>query len=434
VRLAFALASALIAWTYAVFPLATLLRGWLRPRPVAAGAFLPDVTVIAAAHDEEASIGPRVANLLALDYPADRLELVVASDGSADRTVENARSAGPQVVVLDLPRVGKAAALEAAVDASRGSILVFTDANSAFDPGAIRALVRPFADPSVGGVAGNQVYLPAAGPEGSAPGERGYWTIDRALKEAEAAAGSVVSATGGIYAIRRELFSPIPEGLTDDFHETLAVVAHGRRFVFAPGAIAWEPVAPSSRLEYGRKVRVMVRGLRCVAHWRPLLSPARTGWFGLALFTRKVLMRTMAAPLLVLLGSSVALGRRSRLHAAVAVGGVSILGLGAAGLVAEHRDKPVPRLFALPAYFCLVQVASLHATWLLLRGRRIDRWRPSRDVAAGGRAIDVRPAALVGRVTVAAMPADEGAVPAGTAPASRGAGAAAAPLAARLEP
>lgn len=379
----FALAAALIGWTYGVFPIATLLRARLRPRPVAEAPIEPHVSVIVAAHDEEESIGARIANLRAADYPADRLEILIASDGSTDETVAIARAAarepGADIHVLDLQRVGKATALGAAVTASRGEILVFTDANSEYERGAIRALVRPFADPTVGGVAGNQAYLPSDGPEGSAPGERGYWSVDRLLKTAEGRAGSVVSATGAIYAIRCELFSPIPDELTDDFHETLAVVARDRRFVFAPDAIAWERVAASSRLEYARKVRVMVRGLRCVAYWRNLLDPRRSGWFGLQLLTRKVLMRTMALPLLAMLLSSVRLAPRSRFHRLSAAAQISVLALGAGGLAAERRSGAAPRLLALPAYFCLVQVASLAATWQLLRGRRIDRWEPSRS-------------------------------------------------------
>jgi GT2 family glycosyltransferase len=382
VRAVFVAAAALLTWTYAVFPVLLLVRGRFVRRPYTVADISPSVTVVVAAHDEEAAIDARLRNLLALDYPPDRLQIVVASDGSSDRTVELARRHEPAVRVLDLPRIGKAAALGAAVAESHAEILVFTDANSAYDPDAVRTLVRPFADPSVGGVAGNQVYLPPSGRrEGSAAGERGYWDADRIFKTAESDAGSVVSATGAIYAIRRELFSPVPDDVTDDFHETLAVVDAGRRFVFAPDAVAWEPVAPSGEAEFDRKVRVMVRGLRCVVRWRRLLDPRRTGFFAADLLTRKVLMRTMAVPLLALLGSSLMLSRRSRFARALAVAQVAGYAMGAAGIRLERDRGHAPRLVALPAYFCLVQVASLVATWRLLRGRRIDRWQPARHAA-----------------------------------------------------
>jgi cellulose synthase/poly-beta-1,6-N-acetylglucosamine synthase-like glycosyltransferase len=376
----FVLAAGLLGWTYGVFPVLLLLRGRLRRRRYAVAGILPPVTVVVAAHDEEAAIEARLDNLLALDYPPQRLEIVVASDGSTDRTVALARRREPAVRVLDLPRVGKAAALGAAVAESHGQILVFTDANSSYDPRAVRRLVRPFVDQSVGGVAGNQVYLPRSGRrEGSAAGERGYWDVDRMFKVAESDAGSVVSATGAIYAIRRELFSPIPDGVTDDFHETLAVVDAGRRFVFAPDAVAWEPVAASGEAEFERKVRVMVRGLRCVIRWRRLADPRRTGFFAAELVTRKVLMRTMALPLVALLVSSVGLSGQSRVMRLLALVQVAGYGMGAAGLALERRRGHAPRLLALPAYFCLVQAASLVATWRLARGRRIDRWQPARQ-------------------------------------------------------
>ncbi|HEX5014979.1 MAG TPA: glycosyltransferase family 2 protein [Candidatus Limnocylindrales bacterium] len=377
-RLILALAGSLLAWTYAVFPALLLARSRVRRRPYAVADIEPSVSVLIAAHDEERSIGARLANLRSLDYPADKLEIVLASDGSSDRTVAFARAADPSARVLDLQRVGKAAALGAAVSHSRGEILVFTDANSSYDRDAIRQLVRPFADPSVGGVAGNQVYLPAGSAEGSAAGERGYWSFDRIMKTAESEAGSVVSATGAIYAIRRELFRPIPDAVTDDFHQTLAVVGAGRRFVFAPAAIAWEPVAASSGAEFERKVRVMVRGLRCVAIWRELLDPRRSGFFALELATRKVLMRTMALPLAALFAASLGLAGRSRVARAFALTQATGYGLGIAGLALERRAERAPRLLALPGYFCLVQAASLTATWRLLRGDRVDRWQPAR--------------------------------------------------------
>src|SRR5690606_12620551 len=147
-------------------------------------------------------------------------------------TVDEASATGhPRVQVLDLPRIGKAAALNAAVAEASGEVLVFTDANSMLEPLALRRLVAPFADASVGGVAGNQAYSGS----GHGAGERAHWDLDRLLKEAESTAGSVVSATGALYAVRRELFQPVVEGVTDDFYVSTGVVEAGRRLVFASG-------------------------------------------------------------------------------------------------------------------------------------------------------------------------------------------------------
>ena len=387
-RLLFWAATAVVGYTYVGFPLLVVLRSRLRPRPHEKADISPTVSVIIAAHDEAAAIGARVDNLLALDYPAEAAEFVIASDGSADATVaEASRRADPRVRVLDLPRLGKAAALNAAVAASSGEILVFSDANTTYAPDAIRQLVRSFADPEVGGVAGNQVYLPATGPNGAVDraaatavgaGERSYWDFDRLVKEAESLGGSVISATGAIYAMRRELFRPVPDGVTDDFVTSTRVVAGGRRLVFEPRAVALEPVAGSSGREYRRKVRIMTRGLRGVAVARELLDPRVHGFYSVQLLTHKLLRRLMVVPLLVIALVSPALWESGWVYRLATLGQVAMYGLGAAGLALG--DRPIGRRpwFALPAFFCLVNAASLHALVNLVTGQRIDRWVPAR--------------------------------------------------------
>lgn len=379
-RLLFWASAAFVGLTYAGAPLLVLLRGWLRPRPVRTGPVEPSVSVVVAARNEAASIGPRLANLAAVDYPADCLEVVVASDGSEDGTVAIARAAdmaGRRLTVLDLARVGKADALNAAVAAASGDVIVFTDANTTFAPDAIRALVRPFADAEVGGVAGNQVYTTGDGAA-DARGERGYWDFDRLMKQAESAAGSTVSATGAIYALRRELVPAIVAGVTDDFYTSTAVVAAGRRLVFAADAIAYEPAAASSGREYGRKVRIISRGFRAVLARRALLDPRRTGFYAAQLAWHKLLRRLMAVPILVLGATSLSLAPGSAFFRLVAVLQAAAYGVAAIGLLAPAsrlgRSKPA----ALGAFFVLVNAASLHAALDVLRGRRIERWDPVR--------------------------------------------------------
>ena len=341
--------------------------------------------MVLAARNEAASIGPRLENLAALDYPADRLQVIVASDGSDDATIERARAvAGERVTILDLERVGKAAALDAAVALATGDVVVFTDANTAFAPDAIRAIVRPLADPTVGGVAGNQVYLPALmSPE--AVGERGYWDLDRVLKRAESAAGSTVSATGAIYALRRPLVPSILAGVTDDFYTSTAVIDRGYRLVFAEDAIAYEPPAASSRDEYRRKVRIMSRGFRGVLARRALLDPRRTGFYAAQLAWHKLLRRLMAVPLLVLAVTSLSLIRAGRWYALAAVAQLAAYGAAALGTFAPRSALGRHKVAALAAFFVMVNTAALDAALGVLRGRRIDRWDPQRaDVEADG--------------------------------------------------
>ncbi len=382
IRLVFWSAVVTIAYSYVGYPLLVLVRAAARPRPARAAPIEPPVSVVLAARNEAAAIAARLDNLLALDYPADRLEIVVASDGSEDDTVAIGRGyADRGVRVLGLDRIGKADALNAAVAAASGEILVFTDANTMFESRALRALVAPFADPEVGGCAGDQRYLPAGGdPTEAGAGERSYWDFDRQVKLAESTAGSTVSATGAIYAIRRELFQPVIAGVTDDFITSTAVIDQGRRLVFVADAVAWEPVAPSNGLEYRRKVRIMTRGLRGVAARRSLLDPRRTGFYALQLVSHKVLRRMMAVPLLVVALGAPLLWGQGLVYQLTTLGAAAVAGLGTIGLAAPASRIGRHRLAGLASFFLLVNVASLEAAWNLVSGRRIDRWEPRRTV------------------------------------------------------
>jgi glycosyltransferase involved in cell wall biosynthesis len=369
-----------LAYTYLVFPLVVLLRAALRPRPHGSGDITPSVTMVIAARNEAAGIGAKLENLLSLDYPADRLEVVVASDGSGDGTDEIVRAYEDRGVrLVSLPWLGKAPALDAAVAGATGEILAFSDANSIYAPDALRALVRPFADPLVGGVAGDQRYLRDTDTDAIASGERSYWDVERRLKAAESLSGNVISATGAIYAIRRSLVRPVAPGVTDDFFTSTGVIAQGHRLVFAADAIAYEPVSKTAEIELGRKVRVMTRGLRGVLLRRELLDPRRHGFYALQLFTHKVLRRTMALPLLAILVTSPLLWRRGPLYRVATAGQAAFYTLGAAGILLAGRPLGRRKVLALPAFFALVNLASLRAAWNVLRGRQIDRWEPRRS-------------------------------------------------------
>jgi len=378
-RLLFWLSAGVIGYTYAGFPALVLLRGRLRPRPHREEPVTPSVSIVIAARNEEASIGSKLDNLAALDYPADRLEVIIASDGSDDGTNELvAARAHERLRLLALPRGGKATTLNAAVAEARGEILVFSDANSLFAPDALRRLVAPFADPEVGGVAGDQRYVAAGHEAAVAGGERSYWSLDRALKLAESRGGHVISATGAIYAIRRSLFRPVPASSTDDFATSTGVIAQGKRLVFAPDAVAYEPVGASAEVEFSRKVRVMTRGLNGVLIRRELLDPRRHGFYALQLFSHKVLRRLMAIPLLVLAVSSALLRRRSPFYAAAAAAQGAVYLVGVLGLLAGSRPAARSKLFAAPTFFVLVNAASLRALLNVVTRRDISRWEPGR--------------------------------------------------------
>jgi glycosyltransferase involved in cell wall biosynthesis len=382
-RLIFLGCAGLISFTYVGAPILILLRAALRPRPVREAAIEPTVSVVIAARNEAASIGPRLANLAALDYPADLLEVIVASDGSDDDTVAIARTASARrVTVLDLERVGKADALNAAVACATGDVIVFTDANTTLAPDALRAIVRPLADPAVGGVAGNQVYTRDETTMANS-GERSYWDFDRLIKRAESKGGSTVSATGAIYAMRRSLVPVIIAGVTDDFYTSTAVIDQGHRLVFAADAIAFEPPSPSTSREYGRKVRIISRGFRGVAARRALLDPRRTGFYAVQLAWHKLLRRLMAVPVLMMGVVNLSLARESRLHRRLAILQIAGYAAAAIGFIAPQSRIGRSRPVALSSFFVMVNLASLHAAVDVLRGKRIERWEPTRSDLGG---------------------------------------------------
>ncbi len=368
---------AYLVYVYVGFPLLIVLRGKLHRRPYRTAPIEPTVSVVIAAYNEADVIEDKVRNALTLDYPQDRLEIVIASDGSDDGTDEIVRRcAEGRVRLLALGRVGKAAALNAAVDASSGDVLVFTDANAIFSEGAIRELVAPLADPSVGGVAGNQVYVKPQAGDSSVVGEQSYWNLDRTLKQAGSDAGSVTGATGAIYAIRRQLFRPVRADVNDDLLTSLRVIAQGYRLVFAPAAVAYEHVVETAGQTFSRRVRVMARGLRCVVVMRELLDPRRYGFFSLQLLSHKLLMRTAVIPLVLLAGWTALLWNHGWFYRAALVAQFAFYLLGGLGILFASTRVAKLKLFAFPAYFCLVNAASAKAIWQLFRGDKLERWEP----------------------------------------------------------
>ena len=366
-----------VVYTYVGFPLVAMLRGLLRPWAIQKGTELPRVTMIIAAYNEEAVIAEKLANTLALDYPQTLLEVVVASDGSDDGTNERVvQCHAPNVRLLALPRQGKNRTLNAAVAAADGDILVFSDADSMLAPDALRHLVAPFSDPDVGGVGGDYRYASDVAEGG---GERAYWSFDRVLKQLQSRSGSMTSATGQIYAMRRSLAQPIPEGVTDDFFTSVQVPAAHKRLVFEPRAVAYGPVAITPKAEFRRKVRVMTAGLRGVWSVRHLLNPFAYGYFAVQLFSHKVLRRLMVLPLLIIGVTAPMLWHQGWMYRLVTIGQAMLHSAALLGLLLRHTSHGKSKLLSLPFFFDMVHIAALAALWNLARGTRHDIWVPQRE-------------------------------------------------------
>lgn len=382
--LLFWIAVFLIVYTYVGFPLTIILRGLIWGRPYKHGdlSVLPTVSIVIAAYNEAKTISEKLDNLVSLDYPEDKLEIVIASDGSTDGTesiVERYKDRGVKLLVL--PRSGKAVALNTAVAAASGEILVFSDANSIYKSDAIQELVKPFADPGIGGVAGNQIYKRNTVAGSSGEGERAYWNFDRMLKQFQGKAGNTLAATGAIYAIRRSLFRPIPDGVSDDFVTSTSVIAQGYRLVFSPEAVAYEPVASTSTAEFGRKVRVIVRSWRAFIFMKELLNPFRHGFYAVQLFSHKILRYLVVIPLIVLFLVSPFLWKVSLFYQLATIMQIMFYACAGAGYFLDRTRSGPMKLLTIPFYFCMVNIASLVAIVKVLSGSQIKHWEPQRPAA-----------------------------------------------------
>ncbi len=272
----FWLAFAVLGYVCVGYPILARLRAAINPRTRRRAPIEPHVTIIVAAHNEADRVERRLRNLLALDYPADHLEVMLGSDGSTDDTVSRARpfeSAG--VIVYDFAdRRGKPALLNTLVPQASGEIVVFADARQRFDPLALRALVANFADPAVGAVSGELIMSATSDAELGSEGAAMYWNYEKLIRSNESRGGSTVGATGAIYAIRKALFEPLPnDTILDDVMIPIRIARKGYQVVFEPAAKAFDLAPPSAHAELARKARTIGGTFQLFARERWLLNP-----------------------------------------------------------------------------------------------------------------------------------------------------------------
>jgi cellulose synthase/poly-beta-1,6-N-acetylglucosamine synthase-like glycosyltransferase len=349
-----------LGWTHVGYPVAAALAARLRSRGVGKADIAPPVTVIVAAYNEEAVIERRLENLLALDYPAERLELVVTSDASTDRTHELVERFAPRVRLLVNQRGGKVAAQDGAVRESSGEIVAFSDANATWAPDALRALVRNFADPDVAYVCG-QLVLEAA--DGSNR-EGAYWRYEMAQRQAESRLGSITGGNGSIYAVRRSDYVEVDPRWGHDLSFPYRMVQAGRRAVYEPEARAFEKPTPSNESEYRRKVRMFEHCWEITLRGS-MLKRLPPGYL-VEMLSHRVLRYGSGVLHLVLLATSVALVREGLVYQLVLGAQLGLLAAAAAGL-------------GLARYYVLVTWATVVSLWNYLRRGVPAAWEPARD-------------------------------------------------------
>ncbi|MDQ3378781.1 MAG: glycosyltransferase family 2 protein [Actinomycetota bacterium] len=362
-----------LVWTHAGYPVVIGVLARVRSRPARRQDVTPSVALIVSAHDEEEVIGRRLANLLELDYPPECLEIVVASDGSTDRTdaiVEDVSAREPRVRLLRCPREGKVAAQHRSVRETTSDVLAFTDANTEWRPDALRKLVRNLADPGVGYVCGQ---LRLESPDG-ANLEGLYWRYEVWVREQESKASSITAGNGAIYAVRRDAYVEDDPKFGHDFGFPYLMEQRGRRAIYDPEAVAVEKPASEPEDEYGRKVRMNARSWghlitgRMFRRTRPL--------YMMELVSHRVLRYSSGLLHIGLLASNITLVGRAPFYRLFLV-----LQLGGLGLAAAGRARmPIPGA-RLAYYYYVVTKATAAGLVRYLRSGTPQTW----DKAKGTR-------------------------------------------------
>ena len=368
---------AVLAYIYAGYPLLVLTLGRLFPRRVLQGPALPTVTAIIAAYNEGQHIESKLHNILTLDYPPDRLDVIVASDASSDETdriVGQFSATNVRLLRVD-GRQGKTACQNAAAAAATGEVLLFTDATTALDDKSLRAIVRNFQDSQVGCVAGRLVYV-TQGDDATGRGGTSYWGYETALRMAESALGSLIGVSGCLYAVRRSAYRPISPELISDFVIAMDMREQGLRTVLEPAAVCIEETLDRADRELSMRIRVGLRSLSALATRRRFLNPLHYGLFAWQLWSHKLLR--YLSPLFVMLAlvTNIALALQGR-HELLMALQAAALGAGMIGFLPGRLFRH-SRLMAQPYYFLLTNVASAISLVRFLRGERVVTWTPLR--------------------------------------------------------
>ncbi len=348
-----------LVWTHVLYPAFAALLARVATRRVRKADIEPTVAVIIAAYNEESAIASRIQNLLELDYPREKLQLVVSSDSSSDRTEEIALQY-PEVKVISNPRGGKVAAQDRGVRQTDSEIVAFSDANATWSPDALRVLVRPFADPDVAYACGQLRILRADGSNK----EGVYWRYEMSVRDAESKLGSVTGGNGSIYAVRRSDYVEVDPRFGHDLSLPYLMVQRRRRAVYEPAAHAWEKPTPSNETEYRRKVRMFEHCWLIVLRGKMLrrLGPL----YAFEVVSHRVLRYGSGILHVVLLATSLALVAHGLVYDVVLAAQLALFAAAAAGV-------------GIARYYVLVSFATLASLVNYVRRGVPANWEPIRE-------------------------------------------------------
>lgn len=374
VEILFWLALFLTFYAYLGYPLLLGLLGKIVRRPVAmtATAYLPDITVIIPVHNEERVIDAKLGNLDTLDYPRDRLTILIVSDGSTDQTRQRVLGyrGDLRIRFLELAqRQGKAAALNLGLQNTSSEIVVFSDASIMLASDALKRIVQPFEDATIGCVSGED-HIPGGGGEGL------YGQYELYLRNLESRVSSIAGASGSFYAMRTRLCKPFLPGLAPDFLSVLVTVEQGYRAITEPRASGTMSSTKSTRGEFQRKVRTLIRGMTALWYARGLLNPFRSGMFALILWSHKLMRWLVPFFLLALLLTNIGL-LKSPFYMGTATAQAVFYLLAVLALLDIRliRDNLLGKLCM---YFTIVN-CSIFVAWVqFLTGTRLEIWQPTK--------------------------------------------------------
>ena len=369
-----------LVYTHVGYPALVYTMSRFFGRAVQMGSMTPRVSVIIAARNEAHNIAAKIENTLVLEYPSDRLEVIVASDCSMDETDAIVQSFAARGVVLHRQRLrcGKTAAQNQAVQVSSGDIIVFSDATTRLRADAISRIVRSFADPEVGCVAGQLTYMDQT-DSGVGLGCRSYWDWEKTIRESESRLGSMIGVSGCFYAVRRSCYPRLPEDMIDDFVIASEIHLQGLRTVYDSEALAMEETQQHGGDEFRMRVRVIEQSLTVLCrYWKPLSG--KWDMFRFQLVSHKWLRYLAPCFLCAAYVSNLLIAKHSVLYAGSFAGMTLFVLSAVAGWRRDRLHLPVGPL-AIPYYFCLSNLAAAVALMRLVRGDSRTTWEPVRGLA-----------------------------------------------------
>jgi cellulose synthase/poly-beta-1,6-N-acetylglucosamine synthase-like glycosyltransferase len=372
----------LIIYTYVGYIFAIALISLFYSKPVKKGNIEPAVSMIIAAYNEEKHMKEKLLNTFSMDYPHDKLEIIVASDGSTDGTDEIARSfenneSGIKVVLHRVEgRLGKTATQNSAVKIASGEIIVFSDAADMYDRNAIRELVKNYADPSVGAVSGMYHYKnPTGGQVGF--GTILFWKLENFIKSRQTKICSITGCSGCIYSVRKTLYAELPANIISDLVEPLAILRKGYRIVFEQKALAIQDTTEKPTQEFKMRIRVIVRGMNGLLYMKTLLNPFKYPYVSFQLFSHKILRWFVPVFCITAFISNSFLAVGNLYYKILLLAQCAFYSLAVLGLFLENRHIR-NKIFYLPMYFTIVNAASLVSIFKILKKENIVVWQTRR--------------------------------------------------------